>query len=206
MSRPPIRLAGEGHLDLAVLNRLACDAGFEPAESYGRRGKSFVDQRLAAWNTAAQWQPWLVLRDLDQDAECAGALRESLVPRLANFMCFRIAVPEVENWLLADHDGCITHLGFRDHDIPEVIDEIVEPKQILLQAAAKSANEDIRDGVVVRPRGGKLEEGDNYNALLSAFVTRNWRPRIAATRCNSLRRARIRLAELATRWSTKYAG
>jgi hypothetical protein len=200
MSRPQIKLAGEGHLDLAVLRRLASDAGFSPAEEYGIKGKGFINQRLPNWNKAAHHAPWLVLRDLDRDAECAGDLVGRLLPVRSRYMCFRIAVSTVESWLLADREACVEHLGLRASDIPVSVEGAMDAKLALLQAARRARSADVRQGLVAISKQGRLAEGDTYNAILSSFVVKNWRPKKAERSSSSLRKARQRLAELALRF------
>ncbi len=197
MSRPTISLAGEGYLDLAVLRRLANDAGFQPSEEYGRQGKNFIDKRLANWNAAAAHAPWLVLRDLDADAVCAGDLASRLPPNKSGLMCFRIAVREIESWLLADQQACVDALGFRVVDLATAFDTRKDAKGLLLTAARRSRLRDIREGLVERLKSGTLVEGALYNTLLTNFMVEVWRPDVAEKNNDSLRKARQRLAELA---------
>ena len=80
MTVTAVTLAAEGALDLAVLRRLALDAGLTPGREYGRQGKSQIDKRLLSYNAAARHEPWIVLRDLDMDRECAALLVAELLP------------------------------------------------------------------------------------------------------------------------------
>jgi hypothetical protein len=196
MTQPMINLAGEGYLDLAVLRRLSADAGFLPSEEYGRQGKNFIDKRLGNWNAAAAHAPWLVLRDLDSDSTCAGDLAARLLPKKSELMCFRIAVREIESWLLADQQACIDGLGFRAIDLQALSDTYHDAKGLLLAAARRSRIRDIREGLVERMKSGAIVEGALYNTLLTNFVVEVWRPDIAERRNGSLRKARQRLAEL----------
>lgn len=63
----------EGDVDEAVLTRLADACGVSIASVFGRSGKHAVYQRLEAYNKAASYSPWIVLLDLDDDAQCARA-------------------------------------------------------------------------------------------------------------------------------------
>ena len=104
-------LAVEGVVDKAVGARLLADQGAELRTAYIKNGKGQIDAKLPAYNAAARHSAWLVLRDLDFDAACAPALARAKLPRPAPFMAFRIAVREIEAWLLADCVNLGTFLG-----------------------------------------------------------------------------------------------
>jgi hypothetical protein len=86
----------EGTTDAAVARRLLIEADLEPGHEYVLNGKGALDQRLAGYNRAAGLACWLVLRDLDQDAECAPALRRTLVETPSAHMRLHILVHAVE--------------------------------------------------------------------------------------------------------------
>ena len=203
MTRPTVKIAGEGHLDLAVLKRLALDAGFEPGDEFGRRGKQFINERRKNWNQAAIRRPWIVLCDLDKDYQCPGQLVAKLLPNSARFMCFRVAVAELENWLLADRVGFAGYFGVRAGQIPDASDSIDDPKALLLRLANSSRRREVRDDLVHVNRNGHLSEGDLYNATLSEYALTAWRPREASRQSPSLKRARTRISELADRWKSR---
>lgn len=97
-----IRAAVEGIVDEAVVRKLVESAGRVLGVVYGKQGKSLLRQRITGYNNAAQHTPWLVLVDPDHDENCAPPLRSAWLPQPAPHLCFRIAVREVEAWLLAD--------------------------------------------------------------------------------------------------------
>jgi hypothetical protein len=70
----------EGTLDKAVLARIADWVNVPVGIVHVKGGKSLIDRRLASYNEAARLSPWIVLRDLDQDADCAPALVSSRLP------------------------------------------------------------------------------------------------------------------------------
>jgi hypothetical protein len=47
--------------------------------------------------------------DLDSDTGCAPPLCEQWIPGPAPFLCFRVAVREVEAWLMADAEDAILY-------------------------------------------------------------------------------------------------
>src|SRR5438445_12986177 len=100
-----ISVVVEGMVDEAVLRCLATEAGAAVGPVYGRSGKAHIRQRINGYNRAAHLSPWVVLVDLNSDADCAPPLCTAWLPQPAPMMCFRVAVREVEAWLFADREG-----------------------------------------------------------------------------------------------------
>lgn len=117
----------EGAVDAVVARRLITEAGGAPGPVYGEKGKSFLRDRLAAYNQAARLSPWLIMVDLDHDKRCAAALRTSWIPRQAPWMCFRVVVREVESWLLADRERLSAFLNVAIAEVPLQPDALVQP-------------------------------------------------------------------------------
>jgi hypothetical protein len=196
MAKPTVKLAIEGFIDHAALRRLVKEAGFEPGDAHGFKGKALIDKRIKNYARAAMHEPWIVLRDLDQDSPCAGALRAQLLPKAGPMMCFRIAVRAVESWLMADRDGISKVFGLRLNDLPKTPDDLMRPKVEMLEALINSNKREVRNSMVVRSRAGVLEEGPEYNARLVAFADKLWEPEAGSAHSNSLKKAIVRIDEL----------
>ena len=97
-----VSVATEGAVDTAVARRICSEFELEIAAVHGERGKHRLDQSSDGYNAAARYGTWLVLQDLNTDAECAPHLRERLLASPSAGMVFRIAVRAVESWLMAD--------------------------------------------------------------------------------------------------------
>ena len=108
----------EGLVDEAVLRRLVEHAGGQTGTVYGRKGKSYLRQKIGGFNQAARHSPWVVLVDLDGDAACAPALCSEWLPYPDANLCFRIATREVEAWLLADGATLMRFLSVAKSRIP----------------------------------------------------------------------------------------
>jgi len=191
-----ISAAVEGIVDEAVVRRLIAHAGGTPGAVYGRQGNSLLRQRIAGYNNAARRVPWIVLVDLDRDADCAPPLRSAWVPQPASHLCFRVAVREVESWLLADVERLADFLGVSRSRVPAQPESLNDPKETLVNLARTSRRRDIREDLVPRPEGGR-RVGPAYSSRLIEFVSGRWRPEIAARRAESLRRAIACLTRLA---------
>lgn len=179
-------------MDEAVARKITNAVGATPALTYGRTGKAHLVERLPGYNLAAQYSPWLVLMDLDND-ECGPRLRAELLPDQSERMCFRIAVREVESWLMADRSEMASFLRVSSRRLPQSPDDLQDPKQSIVQAARHSRTRAIRDDIVPRPRSGRVV-GPAYPSRMTEFVAL-WRPEVAAATSDSLRRCLARLAE-----------
>ena len=112
-------MATEGAIDTAVARRICNEVELEVVAAHGERGKQRLDQSLGGYNAAAQHGSWFVLRDLDTDADCAPSLQERLLATPSRGMTFRIAVHEVESWLIADHISFARYFPYRWGWLPE---------------------------------------------------------------------------------------
>ncbi len=190
-----ISAAVEGPLDEVVVRRLIACAGGQHGAVYGKNGKDRLRRQIQGYNNAARRTPWLVLVDLDNDAECAPPLRQSWLADPAPFLCFRVAVRQIEAWLLADHEALASYLGVARAKIPPDPESLPNAKDAMVNLASKSRRKDIRTDMVPRPQSGRVV-GPAYSSRMIEFVERYWRPEVAAERADSLRRAIRCLREL----------
>jgi hypothetical protein len=185
-----IMAAVEGIVDEAVAQRLIEQIGAVAGPVYGRRGKDHLRKSLGGYNHAARFAPWLVLMDLNSDAECAPILRAALLPAEASMMRLRIAVREVEAWLLADRERFARFLGVPALGLPVSPEAEADPKRTVVAIARRSRRRELREDIVPRPGSGR-SEGPGYASRIIEFVLdekRGWRPEVAALRADSLRR------------------
>jgi len=186
-----ITAAVEGNVDEAVVRRLIEHVGGTPGPVYGRNGKDHLRQRIANYNQAARLSPWVVLVDLDHDAECAPPLRSAWLPTLSPYLCLRVAVRQVEAWLLADRERFAKFLSVSTSRIPHNPESVEHPKNKLVEIARYSRRRDIREDMVPRPGSGR-SVGPAYTARLIEFVISErtgWRPEVAARYSDSLNRS-----------------
>ncbi|MDA1275905.1 MAG: DUF4276 family protein [Verrucomicrobia bacterium] len=186
---PTVYLAAEDEPGLAVGRRLIQDSTplavhrEENGHGYGRlfrKAKNFQEM-------ASLGYPVLMLTDLDA-AKCAPALHRAWLgdaPR-PEFL-FRIAVREIEAWLLADRDGIAKFLQITVTKIPERPEQLADPKKILLDLAAHAPRR-LRTGFLPAPRSSAIV-GPEYNGLISRFVSNDWDLHAAASIAPSLGRA-----------------
>ncbi len=203
MSPIPVHLAVEDDLSESVVRRLLLDTGRDYAIGivFGRGGFGYLKNRANNWNAAAAaGTPILLLTDLDTDL-CPANLIESwldLEPD-ANLI-FRVAVREVESWLLADRDGLADFLGISAVRVPEQPDQVLDPKQSLVNLARGSRRRSLRESIVPR-QGSTAVQGPDYNGCLGDFVRNRWDRDAAAGRSPSLGRTRERLRVFEPSWA-----
>ena len=180
--------AVEGLVDEAVVRKLVALAGGRTGEVYGRNGKQALRLRISGYNNAARRSPWVVLVDLENEADCAPPLRDEWVPAPAPNLCFRVVVRAVEAWLMADGPTLARYLGVRLARIPEAPETVDNPKNSMVALARQSRRKDILQDMVPRERSGR-RVGPAYTSRLIEYVQEHWRPDVAAARSESLQRA-----------------
>jgi hypothetical protein len=140
------------------------------AGGYGEIGK-----RISAYNRAAKAVPFFILADLDRDkGACAPQLRKAWLPHGTNpLLLFRIAVPQVEAWLLADQEGVATFLGIAPDLVPLAPEALPDPKATLIKLAKHSPKAFLRRALLPAP-GSDARLGPGYNIQLSRFAQSTW--------------------------------
>jgi hypothetical protein len=195
MTKPlAVSILVEGTSDAPVVTRLLRDHEIEVHQSFGFKGKGYVDAKLEAYNEAAKFGAWLVVRDLDNDAPCAGELVKTLLPKPSKGMRLRIAVPTIEAWLLADAKGIARYFRVPPHSIPSNPEALTNAKRALVDVARRSRLRSIRDDMV--PAANTTAAvGPGFVARVAEFADTDWSWKRAAARSDSLRRCVARIAE-----------
>jgi len=187
-------VAVEGPTDTEVVARVFGWLGIQLGTVYGERGKSYLDGKLGAWNAAAKFAPWLVVRDLDHDADCAPTLVSKLLPAPSAFMCFRVPVRTIDAWLLADRERFASFLAIPVTAVPRDPDSLSDPKREIASLASRSKRREVRDDLVPRP-GMTVKVGPAFAARMIEFARKHWRPSVAARGSKSLSRAVAALSQ-----------
>jgi hypothetical protein len=193
-----IALATEDELSEAVGIRLVAEVSTacEVTLKFRQGGYGYLKSKLETFCQIARRQPVLLMTDLDTGT-CPPDLIAKWMGRRAHpeKLLFRVAVREIEAWLLADHNAMKGLFGRRITRLPEQPDTLQDPKRTLL-TLAEQAPRAIRNDLL-RERDAIALQGLGYNARLCAFVRETWNPERAALRSDSLRRIRERLRQLA---------
>jgi len=177
-----VSLAVEGTLDEIVLRQLLKQSSkaFEVTACYGRQGKDHLRQNIGRFNQAAVHKPFIVLADLDDEDCPPGLIGRWLPSGRHNNLVLRIAVKEVESWLLADAERFADFLGVRTDRMPQSPDTTPDAKGFLVDLAKRSRKRGIRDDII--PISGTTAQvGRNYVGQLMRFATTSWQ--IDTTAC-----------------------
>lgn len=197
----PISLATEDELSQAIAVRLIAELKqpHRVIHKLGLKGNGYLRAKMDSWCQMAERQVMMVLTDLDR-ANCLVEFRDQWVAdrSLPASLVFRIAVREVESWVLADHEAMRVLVG-KKGALPTLPDDLPDPKQSLL-GLSKAAPKSVRDDLI-KTIDGQLRQGVGYNARLTHLINTSWCPERAAERSPSLLRARIRIKEAAFAFS-----
>lgn len=189
-----ISLVYEDGLSEAVMNKLLVSFGnkYEVVNSYPGYGFGYLKANIKGFNQASLVYPHFMLTDLDNYICPSELIQDWINFEVNKHFIFRIAVKEVESWLLADIEGLSSFLKVSPSNFPLNPDLETDPKNVLIQLAKRSRKREIREDIV--PINNNASIGPNYNGCLTQFVVNYWNIEMAITRSNSLKRAWENLA------------
>lgn len=193
-----ICVATEDQLSETVAEKLLAmpNGNFHIEQRFRKGGNGYLKTKLPNFNKIARFTPVLLLTDLD-DGLCPPNLISSwcanqvLSPRLL----FRVAVREIEAWLLADRDNFAELIGVSPQKMPQNPEALTDPKRELMNLIKRSRNRELKREVLP-DIGVKAKYGLGYNSALGQFVRDQWDPHRAARYAPSLKKAMARIAEL----------
>ena len=112
MSEGYVSLVVEGSLDETISKKLISKYAnhIKIRTTYSMGSRSEIRKRINKYNQAARVYPFWVLVDLNQD-ECPPILIKEWVPHKNPQLFLRVAVRQVEAWLLADRQAFARFLG-----------------------------------------------------------------------------------------------
>ena len=195
----PLAVVAEDRLTQAVLHKCVEKylPNFQILRSEIKGGRGNVQRELAAYANLAQTMPVLVGFDLDQD-NCAPGLisRWQLQYPPHENLLVRVAVREVESWVLADRKRFSSFVGSTSDDIDGNPDSLGDPKRTLLDIARACSGDELKRDLVPRNYAQYPRIGPAYNLRMCDFVAKKWRPHVAMGRSDSLTRAITAIAKL----------
>ena len=156
--------------------------------------------RIPGLNQRARFNgPVLALADLDRPLSCPADLVQELTMGLTvdPNLLVRVAVLEIESWILADREEIARWLGISSGIISRAPESLEDPKRTLVQLASRSQNRALREAIAPVRVLGTNRTGPNYNETVGEFVTQHWDPETARRNAPSLDRAITRIGELA---------
>ena len=195
MNLSNVILAVEDRLSDAVATKILETFDAKIVKRIGFQGKSDLERKTPELNRAANGITVFMLTDLDTPRECPpGLIRSWIRGTLNPRFFFRVAVMEVESWIMADRMGFSDFLSVPLHRIPSPTDNILNPKEFLLSLARRSKKKAVREALVPA-QGATFSVGNEYNTLLSEFVRKHWNLERAASVSPSLKRTLDRISQ-----------
>jgi len=190
----PINLIYEDILSGAVLHKLLRRiGGWQTGISHNAGGKDWIKSKITGFNNAAKGMPYLVLVDLNNEYQCAPELVNNWISEGKNTnLLLRVAVREVESWLLASKGVFCKYLGIHPDSISNNIEDIENPKEFLISLARKSRKKQLQIDIIPR-EGSTAKVGPDYNGRLIQFIENFWDPYAAAEYSPSLKNTIHRL-------------
>ena len=160
-------------------------------------GKSYLQGKATNYNQAAHPGCGVfMLTDLDSPKICPPILIQSWVKgRLKRWFFLRIAVMEIESWIMADRQAVSEVLAIPIDRIPRNPDAIAEPKEFLVSLARRSKKTRLREALIPSRDNKSAKTGNEYNLRLIQFVKNRWDLERAAAVSPSLKRTLDRLAQ-----------
>ena len=196
MSGKSVILAVEDALGEVVSIRILTSLGIIVSQRLGLRGKGYLQNKADSLNRTARGFPVFMLTDQDAPNSCPPRLIQSWIKGIQHPHFFlRVAVMEVESWIMADRRGVADLLAIPLSRIPHDTDAIPHPKEFLVALARRSRKTGLREELVPRP-GATGTVGPEYNSRLGEFVRSDWNIRRASAASNSLKRTIDRLRTL----------
>ena len=200
MSQNSVILAVEDRLSDVVSTKILENFGIEIVLRVGFKGNSYLRQKAPSLNQTARGHlDVFMLTDLDSPENCPPQLIQSWISAPLNSGFFlRVAVMEVESWIMADRSALAKFLSIPVHRVPSNTDDIPNPKEFLVSLARRSNRRRLRDQLVPAPGAATARVGPEYNSRFSEFVQTHWDLERAAVASPSLKRTldRIRSAQL----------
>lgn len=188
-----ITLAVEDYVSEIVAGKLLEQSGreYRIIQCLCNQGQGYLKSNINKFNQAAKVMPFFVLTD--QDRGCPPTLLSSWLKQEASkFFLFRIAVMEVESWVMAHREAFADFFYVSLNRLPQDMDGISDPKQFLVNLVRHSRNSRLRTDIVPG-RGSTAQVGPDYNSHLTRFIQTEWDVLKAVKHSESLRRAFLRL-------------
>ena len=199
MSLNSVILAVEDRLSDAISTKILENFDIGIMLRIGFKGNSYLQQKAPSLNQTARG-PYNVfmLTDLDSPQNCPPQLIQSWISAPLNSGFFlRVAVMEVESWIMADRSALAKFLSIPVHRIPSNTDDIPNPKEFLVSLARGSNRRRLRDQLAPAPGATTAKVGPEYNSRFGEFIQVHWDLERAAVASPSLKRTldRIRSAQ-----------
>jgi hypothetical protein len=181
----------------AMLKMMSCFPNdYTESAAIPCHGSAKIRKNIAAYNLAARYGHYFVLTDLDTAYGCATELINHWLPHERSpQLIFRVAVHEIESWLLADRESFASFFSVSETLLPLSSDTEPDPKQRVFNLVRKSRNRKIREAILPKDEYARI--GPGYNTEFCHFIWNHWSIEKARQRSPSLDKAMAALEKTA---------
>jgi hypothetical protein len=183
----PLYVAVKGATDRAVIERILAHLDIQPDDVKVAGGVVNLKQWLPAYNSMAKSLACLVVIDLDRHP-CPVDYQHELVPHPNDGLYLRIAVREIEAWIMADAERLADFLRVPVSRFPADPDAEDDPKKRLIDIARRIKQKKLREAMVPGPSAATAKVGPGYVTEITRFLRVHWRPAVARQYSDSLAR------------------
>jgi hypothetical protein len=172
---PSIVIAVEDELSGAVMRKLISSSGrnFTINRVFNARGNARLKDGMTKFREASRVVPHVILTDLDRCPCPPELIKNWKANQLPPQLLFRVAVREVEAWLMADRVGIAAYLHIDISKVPHAPEKEEDPKRTLINLARKSRKRRLSQEIV--PEAGSAAKiGVLYNTHFVNFVNSRW--------------------------------
>lgn len=183
-----VELLVEGATDEYFVRECYRQLGIEVGTVFGKRGVDYLVSRAQGFAIRGRYSPILILADfMDLREPCPVVARRDLVATDYPLALVRLAVNEIESWLLASRPELARYLGVSISRVPAAPDDVADPKRELVNIARCSPRPRIREMFVPR-EGYSSVVGAGYVDGFQEFLAGHWSLESAAERSPSFRK------------------
>lgn len=164
----------EGVTDEIFLRKVLSDLHVGVHTVYGKRGCDYIIEKGAGFAVRGEYSGIIILADLcDVYRGCPLLARRRIADAVPDLCLLRFAVCELESWILASRLALSQYFGISVNLVPAAPDELLDPKQVLVNLAGRSRKGRIRE-MFVPPRGTSSGVGRGYMEGISDFMYNHW--------------------------------
>lgn len=194
----PIYIATEDILSETVAERLVHEStrNLQIAVRVRRNGNAYLKSKFPELLKTSAKIPVFLITGLD-NIQCPVELIKNWTQNTPAppGMIMRVAVREVESWILADRDGFSGYTGIPVEKMALNPDALSDPKRVRLNLVKRYARKRIKESLLPS-KSSSSKIGWKYNAVLCQFARDVWSVDRAVRHSVSLRRAVNRLSSL----------
>jgi len=191
-----IVIAVEDELSGAVMEKLISVVGYNnTVRVINARGYGKLKTGMSKFREASRFFPHIVLTDLDRSPCPLALLANWGATQLPANLLIRVAVREVEAWLLADRRGISNFLNIDVSKVPSNPELEEDPKRTLINLARKSRLRRLSKEIVPS-KNSSATIGPLYNYHFINYVNNHWDIIKACQNSQSLNRAFLRISSL----------